>query len=179
MPHVVSQMGPREWPQQHDRRVTMKAQALNNNLKPPSMPPRRRNTNGTTPSLSLLVTSNNGNYWSSEANRQNLRQFSPDKYTPVSAVDSVFELSSPNTAGSPDSALSSYIAELEDTSPNAVKSHGVAVDPRSPQSPALSVSSISYIEAFSTLFDTDRSFRFMLRLLLMPSMNLRQKTSVS
>jgi hypothetical protein len=176
MPHVVSQMGPREWPQQNDPRVTTKAQALNNNLKPPSVPPRRRKTNGTTPSLSLLVTSNNGNYWSSEANRLNLRQFSPDKYTPVSAVDSVFELSSPNTAGSPDSVIS--IAELEDTSPNAVKPLGVASDSKSPQSPALSVSSVHHMEHFSHCLHTDTSFRFMPQRLLMPSMNLRQKTSV-
>ncbi|PQE04489.1 hypothetical protein CJF31_00007309 [Rutstroemia sp. NJR-2017a BVV2] len=145
MPH----MGPREWLQQNDPRVTTKAQALNNNLKPPSVPSRQRKTNGTTPSLSLLVTSNNGNYWSSEANRQNLRQFSPDKYTPVSAVDSVFELSSPNTAGSPDSVLS--IAELEDTSPNAVKPQGVASDARSPQSPALSIHAAAAIDAINEL----------------------------
>ncbi|PQE09550.1 hypothetical protein CJF30_00010643 [Rutstroemia sp. NJR-2017a BBW] len=149
MPHVVSQMGPREWPQQIDRRVTMKTQALNNSLKPPSTSPRRRNTNGTTPSLSLLVTSNNGNYWSSEANRQNLRQFSPDKYTPVSAVDSVFELSSANTAGSPDSVIS--IAELEDTSPNAVKPLNVTSDVKSPQSPALSIHAAAAIDAINEL----------------------------
>ncbi|KAM3081250.1 hypothetical protein ACMFMG_005206 [Clarireedia jacksonii] len=149
MPHVVSQMGPREWPQQNDRRAIMKSPALSNNLKPPSMPPRRRNTNGTTPSLSLLVTSNNGNYWNSEVNRQNLRQFSPDKITPVSAVDSVFELPSANTAGSPDSILSSDIAELEDTSPNAVKIQRLAVDQRSPQSPALSVHATAAIDAIN------------------------------
>lgn len=140
MPHVVSQMQQREKPQQSytPKRAMMKTSASQDNLRPP-VAPRRQNTNSMTPTLSLLVTPHDA--WNYTSTRQQLNHFSPDRITPISAVDSVFELSSAMTNGSPNSAVSSFIAELEDTSPGAVKPQNFNMDPKSPLSPTLSVSS--------------------------------------
>lgn len=146
MPHVVTQMQPREKPQQSytPKRTIMKTSISHDNLRP-HIAPRRQNANGVTPTLSLLVTPHDA--WNYTSGRQQVKHFSPDKFTPVSAVDSVFELSSAITTGSPNSAISSFVAELEDTSPGAVKPQRFNVDPKSPLSPTLSV---SFLKQFYT-----------------------------
>ncbi|KAB8292914.1 hypothetical protein EYC80_007279 [Monilinia laxa] len=64
-------------------------------------------------------------------------------------VDSVFELSPAMTSGSPNSAVSSFIAELEDTSPGAVKPQNFNMDPKSPLSPTLSLHATTAIDAIN------------------------------
>ncbi|ESZ90598.1 hypothetical protein SBOR_9017 [Sclerotinia borealis F-4128] len=142
MPHVVSEMQTMEKPQQsyNLKRTMMKTSVSQDNLRP-FISPRRQNTNGT-PTLSLLVTPQHA--WNYTSGRRQLNHISPDRVTPLSAVDSVFELSSAMKNGSSsNSAISSFIAELEDTSPGAVKPPNCNVDPNSPISPTLSVSSNS------------------------------------
>ncbi|ATZ47655.1 hypothetical protein BCIN_02g09120 [Botrytis cinerea B05.10] len=148
MPHVVSQMQPRERPQQtpHSKRTMMKNAISQDNLRS-STTPRRRNANGPTPTLSLLVTPQGA--WNYIPGRQHSKQFSPDRMTPISAVDSVFELSSAATNASPNSATSSFIAELEDTSPGAVKPQKINMDPKSPLSPTRSLHAATAIEAIN------------------------------
>ncbi|KAG4026157.1 hypothetical protein MFRU_044g00280 [Monilinia fructicola] len=148
MPHVVSQMQQREKPQQSytPKRAMMKTSASQDNLRPP-VAPRRQNTNSMTPTLSLLVTPHDA--WNYTSTRQQLNHFSPDRITPISAVDSVFELSSAMTNGSPNSAVSSFIAELEDTSPGAVKPQNFNMDPKSPLSPTLSLHATTAIDAIN------------------------------
>ncbi|KAF7876328.1 hypothetical protein EAF04_001421 [Stromatinia cepivora] len=148
MPHVVSQMQPRERPEQsyNSKRKLIKTAVPQDNLRSPSGQ-RRQNANGVAPTLSLLVTPHNA--WQYTSGRQQLKQFSPDRITPVSAVDSVFELSSAATNGSPNSAISSFIAELEDTSPGAVKPQNSNMDSKSPISPTLSLHATTAIDAIN------------------------------
>ncbi|KAF7912109.1 uncharacterized protein EAF01_001130 [Botrytis porri] len=148
MPHVVSQMQPRERPQQtsNSKRVMIKNVVSQDDLRL-STSPRRRNANGPTPTLSLLVTPQGA--WNFTPGRQHSKQFSPDRMTPISAVDSVFELSSAATNASPNSATSSFIAELEDTSPSAVKLQKVNMDPKSPLSPTRSLHAATAIDAIN------------------------------
>ncbi|KAF7943541.1 hypothetical protein EAE96_011464 [Botrytis aclada] len=148
MPHVVSQMQPRERPQQtfNSKRAMIKNAVSQDNLRP-STTPRRRNANGPTPTLSLLVTPQGA--WNYTPGRQHSKQFSPDRMTPISAVDSVFELSSAVTNASPNSATSSFIAELEDTSPGAVKPQKINMDPKSPLSPTRSLHAATAIDAIN------------------------------
>jgi hypothetical protein len=66
--------------------------------------------------LSLLATPENER-WDFGSIRH-IRQYYSDDYTPISAVDSIFELPCDGAFGSPNSSNhSSFIAELEDTSP--------------------------------------------------------------
>ncbi|QSZ31469.1 hypothetical protein DSL72_001034 [Monilinia vaccinii-corymbosi] len=148
MPHVVSQMQPREKPQKSRsaKRGMMKTSISQDNLRP-SMAPRRQNTNGMTPTLSLLVTPHSA--WNYTSSRQQLNHFLHDRTTPVSAVDSVFESSSAMKNGSPNSAVSSFIAELEDTSPGAIKPQNFNMDFKSPLSPTLSLHATTAIEAIN------------------------------
>ncbi|KAF7860520.1 uncharacterized protein EAF02_010754 [Botrytis sinoallii] len=148
MPHVVSQMQPKERPQQtHNSKRTMIKNAVSQDNLRPSTTPRCRNANGPTPTLSLLVTPQGA--WNYTPGRQHSKQFSPDRMTPISAVDSVFELSSPATNASPNSATSSFIAELEDTSPGAAKPQKVIMDPKSPLSPTRSLHAATAIDAIN------------------------------
>ncbi|RAL59987.1 hypothetical protein DID88_000613 [Monilinia fructigena] len=128
------------------KRAMMKTSASQDNLRTPNAP-RHQNTNGMTPTLSLLVTPHDA--WNYTSARQQLNHFSPDRVTPISAVDSVFELSSAMTNGSPNSAVSSFIAELEDTSPGAVKPQNFNMDPKSPLSPTLSLHATTAIDAIN------------------------------
>lgn len=175
MPHVVSQMQPRERPQQtpHSKRTMMKNAISQDNLRS-STTPRRRNANGPTPTLSLLVTPQGA--WNYIPGRQHSKQFSPDRMTPISAVDSVFELSSAATNASPNSATSSFIAELEDTSPGAVKPQKINMDPKSPLSPTRSVSPLLKVYLIVSILIHILSYMQLLPLKLL--MTSRQRISV-
>jgi hypothetical protein len=89
-------------------------------LKPVISPTRTRPRGAkSVSSLSLLGTPENER-WDFGSIRH-IRQHSSDAYTPISAVDSVFERPCDGAFGSPNSSNhSSFIAELEDTSPIAM-----------------------------------------------------------
>lgn len=166
-------MQPREKLQQiHNARRTMQTSISQDNLRPPNIS-RGQNPNSITPSLSLMVAPHNE--WGYTPGQQQGMHFSPEKITPVSAVESVFELSSAMTNDSPNSAVSSLIAELEDTSPGAAKPQNYNMDKKSPLSPTLSVSFYRCNTYMSPiLIDV---FSYTQLLLLVPSMTSRRRTN--
>jgi len=123
MPHVVTQWESGQWSREGiDAR---RARANSEHLKPIAFSPTDRNSGGlrlrTRPNLNFLGTSENDR-WDFGSIRH-IKQCSTDMRTPISAVDSVFELPCTPAHDSPSSSThSSFIAELEDTSPVAAHS---------------------------------------------------------
>ncbi|APA14412.1 hypothetical protein sscle_12g091820 [Sclerotinia sclerotiorum 1980 UF-70] len=148
MPHVVSQMQPKERPEQsyNYKQKLIKPAISQDNLRSPRGQ-RHQNANSVAPTLSLLVPPQST--WKYTSGRQQLKHFSPDRLTPVSAVDSVFELPWAATSRSQNSAISSFIAELEDTSPGAVQPQNPSMDSKYPISPTLSLHAITAIDAIN------------------------------
>lgn len=122
MPHVGSQYHPGQLARGsrdgEGKRMTRKSIDY---LKPMPLTPRERvAAKRSTPSLSQLATPENIRW--DVGSIRHIRDFSQDTNTPVSTVETIFELPS-RTIDSPNSsAHSSFIAELEDTSPIALKS---------------------------------------------------------
>jgi hypothetical protein len=121
MPHVITQ-----WHSGHSLRESVdgrqptslkSAKSSYDIRRSAPISPRKRDPGGVrpTPSLNLLVTPGSTR-WDFGAN-QHTRHYSPDAFTPMSGVDSVFEPPSAHQIESPNSSThSSCIAELEDTS---------------------------------------------------------------
>lgn len=123
MPHVVTQWETGQWSREGiDAR---RARANSEYLKPIAFSSTDRNSGGLglrmRPSLNFLGTPENDR-WDFGSIRH-IKQCSTDMRTPISAVDSVFELPCTPAHDSPNSSThSSFTAELEDTSPMAVHS---------------------------------------------------------
>jgi len=150
MSHVASQMLQGEPSRQsHNSARLGKMRTQSTQFHTESMPHPRRQGNSMAPTLSLLVTPND-NYWDFGSVRH-LRQLSPDKPTPISAVDSVFDMPSAVSAQSPNSSIQSPV-ELEDTSPRVAKSqnrfHFTDKSYQPPQSPPLSVRTLRELALF-------------------------------
>jgi hypothetical protein len=115
LPHVVSQWETGQWSREGiDARG---ARANSEYLKPIAFSPTDRNSGGlrTRPSLNFLGTPESDR-WDFGSIRH-IKQCSTEMRTPISAVDSVFELPCAEARDSPNSSThSSFIAELEDTS---------------------------------------------------------------
>jgi hypothetical protein len=140
MPHVASQIfGERP----SDEFQTSK-QAMNTSAEfqrpTTAMQPRKRPLENGLPSLSLLVTSPDNPHWDFGSIRH-IRKAS-ENATPISAVESVFELPSAGSCkATPNSSTNSlFVAELEDTSPHTLKTRHTSSE-LPPKSPANSVKS--------------------------------------
>jgi hypothetical protein len=152
MPHVASQiMYQRPSGEIRSREVVTTMKRSAEFLRPATAVPRRRQPLDTEmPSLSLVVTNPDNPHWDF-GSIQHLRTASHD--TPVSAVDSVFELPS---AGSyeetPNSSTDSlFVAELEDTSPHPFSKPHTSSDlpPKSPGPSTRSARSQSHLHTSS------------------------------
>jgi hypothetical protein len=121
LPHVVTQWETGQWSREGiDAR---RARANSEYLKPIAFSPTDRNSGGLRkrPSLNFLGTPESDR-WDFGSIRH-IKQCSTEMRTPISAVDSVFELPCTEARDSPNSSThSSFIAELEDTSPVVVHS---------------------------------------------------------
>jgi hypothetical protein len=148
MPHVSSQWqsGDSQRASCDARLSTGPARKSTEYLRPIAIPPCRPMRHiRQSPSMSLLTPDNDR--WDFGSIRH-IRQYSSENKTPTSAVDSVFELPSATSAASfysPNSSThTSFIAELEDTSPMALRSQDITT-PNSPfKSPAISHSSMEF-----------------------------------
>lgn len=147
-PHVASQWQPVQLQRgSYDSRLSAgRSRKSTEYLRPIAIPPPRPNNKHhsivrQSPSMSFLGSPENEK-WDFGSIRH-IRQYSQDT-TPTSAVDSVFELPSATWYESANSSThSSYIAELEDTSPMAVRT--VKPSPPSPvTSAAASHSSMEF-----------------------------------
>ncbi len=120
MPHVVTQ-----W---HAEKSELEMSKSRTQLQTPKIPSeylipiwiepsyRKRVPNIQSPSLASSAISAH-EPWDFGSIRQ-IRQYSSSSNTPISAVESVFELPSADIINSPNSSIHSYyVAELEDTSP--------------------------------------------------------------
>jgi hypothetical protein len=122
VPHVATQWQSGQISKEglERKQAHRRAKASSEYLRPIVSParPRQRGAKSVS-SLSLLATPENER-WDFGSIRH-IRQHSSGAYTPISAVDFVFELPSGEAFGSPNSSNhSSFIAELEDTSPIAL-----------------------------------------------------------
>ncbi|KAE8447985.1 hypothetical protein EG329_009908 [Mollisiaceae sp. DMI_Dod_QoI] len=128
MPHVATQWQTGQYQRgSYDSRLsTGHLRKSSEYLRPIAIPPprpghRHPGVVRQSPSMSFLGSPENEK-WDFGSIRH-IRQYSFDTTTPVSAVDSVFELPSASSYDSPSSSThSSFVAELEDTSPLAVRS---------------------------------------------------------
>lgn len=143
MPHVASQiLYQRPSGETRGREVTTTMKRSAEFPRPATaIPSRKQPLDAKMPTLSLLVTSPDNPHWDFGSIRH-LRNASQNE-TPVSAVDSVFELPS---AGSyeetPNSSTDSlFVAELEDTSPHPFSKPHTSSDLRR-KSPGLSARSV-------------------------------------
>ena len=115
MPHVSSQMQTADRPRDSNSCQTPTRRSSHESRRPANASPdTRTSATRTLPNLALLAPPNSGRreYGPSSHQRQDLA----DPFTPLSATDSVFEASSADPFGSPNSSTRSFIAELEDTS---------------------------------------------------------------
>lgn len=139
-PHVASQWQPAQLQRgSYDSRLSAgRTRKSTEYLRPIAIPPsrpghRQPSVVRQSPSMSFLGSSENEK-WDFGSIRH-IRQYSYDTRTPTSAVDSVFELPSASSYESANSSThSSFIAELEDTSPMAVRI--LKPSPLSPIKPA-------------------------------------------
>jgi hypothetical protein len=119
MPHVVTQWETGQWPREgiHARR----AKSASENLRPIAISPTNRKSDGPRTKPNLLGPPEN-DQWDIGSIRH-IKQASIDMSTPISAIDSAFELPCNDIHDSPNSSTHSFsIAELEDTSPIAIQS---------------------------------------------------------
>ncbi|KUJ10766.1 uncharacterized protein LY89DRAFT_723346 [Mollisia scopiformis] len=146
MPHVASQWNSGQHQRgSYDARLsTGKARKSTEYLRPIAIPPSRPGRQPRqSPGMSFLATPETER-WDFGSIRH-IRQHSSETKTPVSAVDSVFELPSATSYNSPNSSThSSFIAELEDTSPMALRTQKPSVQRSSTASPAVSHSSMEF-----------------------------------
>lgn len=146
MPHVASQWNSGQHQRgSYDARLsTGKARKSTEYLRPIAIPPSRPGRQPRqSPNMSFLATPDTER-WDFGSIRH-IRQHSSETKTPVSAVDSVFELPSATSYNSPNSSThSSFIAELEDTSPMALQTQKPSVQRSSIASPAVSHSSMEF-----------------------------------
>jgi hypothetical protein len=120
MPHVVTQWETGQWLREGIE--PRRARANSEYLRPIVYPTTERNPPGlrTKKSLNFPGTPES-NLWDFGSIRH-IKQSSTEMKTPVSAVDSIFELPCNEPLKSPNSSThSSFIAELEDTSPVVVQ----------------------------------------------------------
>lgn len=116
MPHVVTQWEMGQWSREGIE--SGRARANSENLRPITFSPINRHSGGlrTKKNLNFPGTPEGGR-WDFGSIRH-IKQGSTEMRTPVSAVDSVFELPCNESHASPNSsAHSSFLAELEATSP--------------------------------------------------------------
>ncbi len=128
MSHVVTQWENGQW--LRESLEPRRARASSEYLRPIVYPTTERNSLGlrTKKSLNFPGTPES-NLWDFGSIRH-IKQSSKDMQTPDSPVDSIFELPCNETHKSPNSSThSSFIAELEDTSP--VAAHKLLVSPAS------------------------------------------------
>jgi hypothetical protein len=121
MPHVVTQWETGQWSREGIE--SRRARANSEYLRPITFSPTDRYSGGlrTKRGLNFPGTPGESNRWDFGSIRH-IKQGSTEMHTPVSAVGSVFELPGNKFHESPNSSThSSFIAELEDTSPFAVQ----------------------------------------------------------
>jgi hypothetical protein len=120
MPHVVTQWDAGQWSREGIE--SRRARANSEYLRPSTFSPTDRYSGGLRTKTSLHFPGTpESNRWDFGSIRH-IRQGSTDISTPVSAVDSIFELPCNESYQSPNSSThSSFMAELEDTSPAAIR----------------------------------------------------------
>ncbi|KAN0102093.1 hypothetical protein V8E51_012603 [Hyaloscypha variabilis] len=136
MPHVVTQWEAGQWSREGIE--SRRTRANSEYLRPITFSPTDRYSGGlrTRASLNFPGTPDS-NRWDFGSIRH-IKQGSTDMITPVSAVDSIFELPCNQSHESPNSSThSSFMAELEDTSPVAVRHSSRLASPTSSVSMAL------------------------------------------
>jgi len=130
MPHVVTQWETGQWSREGIE--SRRARANSEYLRPITFSPTDRYSGGlrTKKSLNFPGTPES-NRWDFGSIRH-IKQGSTELSTPVSAVDSIFELPCNESHASPNSSThSSFMVELEDTSPVAVRNSKRLVSPAS------------------------------------------------
>ena len=148
MPHVAAQIV-YQWPtgEIRSREVGSTVKRSAEFLRPETAVPRRREPADTEmPSLSLLVTNPDNPRWDIGSIRH-IRNASQND-TPISAVDSVFELPSASSyEETPNSSTHSlFVAELEDTSPHPFsKPHAGSDFPGGPDLSTKPIRSLSHL----------------------------------
>jgi hypothetical protein len=154
VPHVATQWQSGQISKEglERKQAHRRAKASSEYLRPIVSParPRQRGAKSVS-SLSFLATPENER-WDFGSIRH-IREPSSDAYTPISAVDSIFELPSGEAFGSPNSSNhSSFIAELEDTSPIALAKFSPLIS--SDKSPVF-----PYMTAQPTVFNPRMEFK--------------------
>ncbi len=133
MPHVVTQWESGQWT--HEGSDARRVKSTSEYLRPiPVSPPANRNSGGLSPRPNMNLLGTPGSDLWDFGSIHHIKQGCTETGTPISAVESVFELPSNDIHESPNSSThSSFIAELEDTSPIAVQSKR----PAPPASPSV------------------------------------------
>lgn len=128
MPHVVTQWETGQWSREGIE--SRRARANSEYLRPITFSPTDRYSGGLRTKSSLQFPGTpESNRWDFGSIRH-IKQASTEMSTPVSAVDSIFELPCNESHESPNSSThSSFMAELEDTSPFAVRHPKPLVSP--------------------------------------------------
>jgi len=136
MPHVVTQWEAGQWSREGIE--SRRARANSEYLRPITFSPTDRHSTGLRTKASLNFPGTpDSNRWDFGSIRH-IKQGSTEMSTPVSAIDSIFELPCNQTHESPNSSThSSFMAELEDTSPLAIRHSGRLASPASLASMAL------------------------------------------
>lgn len=131
MPHLVTQWETGQWSREGIE--SGRARANSESLRPITFSPTNRHSGGlrTKKNLNFPGTPEGGR-WDFGSIRH-IKQGSTEMRTPVSAVDSVFELPCNESHASPfSSAHTSFVAELEATSPVTARHSKRLVSPASP-----------------------------------------------